>query len=303
MFQPELHTENYWTVQSMIPQKGTAFLYYILEDQIIETNCSFLMRARDIRDNTEKVVKFVKFKNEHKERYLNEVNIMKMIDHPNIIKLEYSSLNLPYLLIVTKYAKYQNLVDYTRDNYPNGMPEYLARKIMKQMLESIDYLHKRNIRHRDIKPQNFLVFQREPNIQVALSDFGFAKEYIFNEKGTEYVGTEAFAPPEIHLHHPYTNSVDIWPLGITLYFLLTCQFAFRNFSGRFALIKKIIRGLLNYKLLQNKGISPNAIKMIRQMCKIKPEARLTAEQLLKQPWMTNEELIVSSENENCFKVH
>lgn len=292
--QKESHNKHqksvFWTNESEKPTIGDIIDNYILEELIIETNCSFLMKAKDIRDNSLKAVKFIKFKLKHQERYRNEVELMEMIDHPNIIKLEYSLLRFPYLILVTKFAPHKNLAEFVRENYPRGMPEDIARDVMKQILDSINYLHKLNIRHRDIKPQNFLVFETEPSIKIVLADFGFAKQYSLDEKGTEYIGTELFAPPEIHLHKPYDNSVDIWPIGITLFFILTSRSPYRTCSERAAYIEKIIKGALNYRLLKMRKISIEAINIIKKMCKIDPANRLTAEALLNHPWIKKEKI-------------
>lgn len=291
----------YWTKESEKPKIGAIIDNYLIEKQIIETNCSFVMEATDIRDNSSKAVKFIKYKQIHQERITNEVNIMNNIDHPNILKYEYSCLKFPYLMVVTKFAPYKNLAEFIREHYPKGMPENIARDVFKQMIDSIVYLHKQKIRHRDIKPQNFLVFEKEPSIKIVLADFGFAKQFPLNEKGDEYIGTEGFAPPEIFLHIPYDNSVDIWPLGISLFFMLTCRSPYRKYADKAALIHKIVNGLLNYRLLRMRKISIEAINIVKKMCNTNQEKRLTAEEILNHPWIKNEKMTKPFCNNNIIR--
>lgn len=275
----------FWADYSPKPQAGETYGHYKIEKKMIETNSSILMIAKDNRDNANIVLKFVKYKKSHKEEYDNEIKMMDMLDHPNILKYEYSLLQKPYLIIATKYARFNNLLEFLQKYYKTGMPEDKVRKIMRQILESIKFLHAQDICHRDIKPQNFLVYERYPEIKIKLSDFGLAKHFNSDEKCTEYAGTPLYSAPEIHLKIPYNKNVDIWSAGVTMFFLLVNSSPFNGSDIRNPISRQIIRGKLNYLLLKFSDISDEAIDIIKKMCTISPNKRLSAEKLLEDPWM------------------
>ena len=108
----------FWADYSPKPKIGEVYDHYKIEKKMTETNCSILMVAKDNRDNTDKVLKFVKLKKNRKEGYDNEIKIMDIFDHPNILKYEYSLLQPPYLIIATKYAQYDNLLEFLKKILP-----------------------------------------------------------------------------------------------------------------------------------------------------------------------------------------
>lgn len=281
-------SDIYWTEYSPTPRRGQIYGNYRVEGKMVETKCSILMKAKDIRDDSDKVLKFVKYKKELKDKCSDEIKIMDLFNHPNILKYEYSILQPPYLIIATKYAPYSNLSEFLNNYYKFGMPESLVRSVMIQILNSIDCLHKQRVWHRDIKTQNFLVFERDPDIHIQLADFGFAKQFQAKEKGKEFIGTLTYSAPEIIDKQPYTNSVDIWSVGITMYYLLVNRSPYIEFSFHNPLIDQISSGKLSYQSLRLSNVSEPAVEMIRKMCRMNPFRRPSAEQLLHDPWMESE---------------
>lgn len=281
-------SDIYWTEYSPTPRRGQIYGNYRVEEKMVETKCSILMKAKDVRDDSDKVLKFVKYKKELKDKCFNEIKIMDLFDHPNILKYEYSILQPPYLIIATKYAPYKNLSEFIIKYYSFGMPEKVVRIVMKQILNSVNCLHKKRVWHRDIKPQNFLVFERDPNIHIQLADFGFAKQFQINEKGKEYIGTLSYSAPEIILKQYYTNSIDIWSVGITMFNLMTNRSPYVEYSFHNPIVDQIINGKLNYESLRLSDVSESAIEMVRKMCRMNPFRRPSAEQLLHDQWMEEE---------------
>lgn len=155
----------------------------------------------------------------------NEIQILREIDHPNLIKLDsvYETKNSYYLLF--ELFSGGNLFDYIKKNGP--FSEIQACHILKGILEGLKYLHKKNIIHRDIKPENILF--RTENIfdanQVVIADFGLAthndvEEYLFPR-----CGTPGFVAPEIFYHNRptehYSLKSDLYGVGVTFFYMLT----------------------------------------------------------------------------------
>lgn len=211
------------------------------------TNCSVVLLGSNIDDNSKKALKFVKRKKDTFNRLKNEIQLLEMAQNPRIQKINVFFPYNEYVCIVTPYTKYGSVEQYIRSNYPEGFPEELASPIMKQMIEAIQFLHGIGIVHRDIKPDNYLIY--DPNHEHpknVLSDFGFARTFKEGEHMKEFLGTPMFSAPEMIAKLPYTNSVDIWSLGVSLFFLLSGKYPFPNYYISPKMCKlQICRGRLN----------------------------------------------------------
>ena len=150
---------------------------------------------------------------------LNEYNILKQIDHPNVIKIFEMWQDQVYYYIITDYLQggeiYKNVS--TRKKFT----ELDCAKIIKQVLQALNYWHKDNIVHRDLKPENIMFETEDSNSSIKLVDFGFAE--VFNPKKglNEVLGTPLFIAPEIISDKKYNSKADIWSLGVVTYFLIS----------------------------------------------------------------------------------
>lgn len=284
------HTDDnyYYNKKSPIPPVNISFKDYHCESGWKATKCSFIYLGNKKQSdslNNKVIFKFIKREKGKEHRLDNEIQIMSELNHQYILKPEQSFLYNQYLCIITKFAPYETLYDVVRQ-YKTGIPEDIARTAMHQMLEALQYLHANRIWHRDIKPQNYLVYSWVPDpIYIVTADFGFSKKFEENEKGTEYIGTYDYAAPEIYFNVPYTNSIDIWSLGITLFFMLTNNNPFpKHEAFPIESRESIKEGILNMKLLQTNKNSLDAIDLITNMCKVNPSERYTAQQALEHPW-------------------
>lgn len=269
------------------PSEGSDIEGYHIESELASTNCSYVFIGRNIDSNEKKVLKFIKCIRKNMERIEREVEIMKIANHPNILQLEDSFRYGAYMCLVSKYAQNHDLQQYIDKNYPNGVPEKMAINIFKQMLEAVNYLHKLNICHRDIKLDNFLVFESDLSYpKIVLTDFGFSLQFSEDEKGEEFCGTPEFIAPEIYNYEPYDTSVDIWSLGVSLYKLLTDKLPFSlSTKSPKELMVKIQKGRLNIDLLKDQKISEKAINLIHKMCTVNPDKRIKSELALKHDWI------------------
>ncbi|PSS18293.1 hypothetical protein M430DRAFT_82568, partial [Amorphotheca resinae ATCC 22711] len=144
----------------------------------------------------------------HRRRYKleetarNEVDMLRSLNHPNIIKFE-DVLDDPGLVLVMEYIPDGNLLDFG----DTTMPEKLI--VLKSILSALGYLHDKNITHRDAKPENILI--NRPFIPK-LSDFGLSSAKV---RLVTRCGTEAYLAPEIR-QPGYDSKVDVWSLGLVL---------------------------------------------------------------------------------------
>lgn len=173
-------------------------------------------------------------------RRLNEIQIHRAMDHPNILRLLDTFEDDKMLYLVTELCEGGNLRDYINaDGIDEGslaMSEGDALQLFRQMVSSVHYLHQRGIVHRDLKPGNFLcdgrpmqspATEKNPNQEttrpiVKLADFGVSA-YCGEEKHllTRSVGSDGFIAPEVISRQPYTEKADIFSLGCILHTMLT----------------------------------------------------------------------------------
>ena len=181
----------------------------------------WLVHHKDLkRDFAMKIIKKRKNKSHEEKEILNEIDILKKLDHPKILKIVdfYSTLKKYY--IITEYCPEGELFNeiIKVGKFDEGQSAF----IINQLLKAIAYCHKNNIIHRDIKPENIMITNREKNgcLQVKLIDFGTAKIFEKGHQENKYVGSSYYMAPEI-IKRKYDEKCDLWSIGVILYILLT----------------------------------------------------------------------------------
>ncbi|KAJ8940449.1 hypothetical protein NQ318_007150, partial [Aromia moschata] len=211
------------------------------------------------------------------EEVYGEIRILKLVEHPNIIHLEkvYESPRKLYM-VFERCSK--NL--YTQKKQ---FSEKVCKKIIRQLVGAVHYLHKHDIVHRDIKMENILLATNPDNpcdeFFIKLSDFGLS--IVKNGSGIhgmlkEYCGTSIYMPPEMLLQHTYSELCDVWAVGIILYILLFGKYPF--FSTKEEELRPTAAAPPGI-------ISSNVIDFIKSILQKDPVNRITAVEMLKHPWL------------------
>nr|XP_045012977.1 sperm motility kinase 2B-like [Jaculus jaculus] len=204
-----------------------------------------------------------------------EVEVMKMLDHPNTPLL--------FQIVDTKDNIYLVMElchrDLMEDIYWNGcLQEDEARWIFRQILDAISYCHSHRIVHQDIKPDNIMVDERG---KVTVIDFGLATRFLPGQMLTRYCGAYKYMPPEAILRQPYDGpKKDMWSLGVLLFFMVTRTMPF-NGNTLMELKEEIIKG--QYKLPQ--GLSEELKDLIRLLLTVDPQQRPTTTEVINHPWL------------------
>eukprot|EP01100_Stratorugosa_tubuloviscum_P011934 TRINITY_DN5441_c1_g2_i1.p1 TRINITY_DN5441_c1_g2~~TRINITY_DN5441_c1_g2_i1.p1 ORF type:complete len:506 (-),score=210.56 TRINITY_DN5441_c1_g2_i1:389-1906(-) len=156
---------------------------------------------------------------------VQEVNNLKVLNHPNIVKIYDAWQTEKHFIIVMELCRGGTLTklieNYKRQNLQ--CPIWVIRPIIKQLFASIIYLHSRKIMHRDIKPDNILLadqFLEDSPPDVKIADFGFSRTLEDNQIAETFCGTGYFMSPET-LNQQARFEADIWALGISIFQLIT----------------------------------------------------------------------------------
>ena len=185
-------------------------------------------RAEHKKSGREVAVKIVKKKElslKDIELLKREIEVLKICQHPNIIRFYDVFENSDFIYIVMEYLKGGDFFNYLESkNFK--ISEDRARTIAHQIATAIYYLHSFGIAHRDLKPENILMMEGAFDSPIKLVDFGLSKTFGPGETSSEPFGTLCYVAPEILLQKPYDKSVDCWSLGIIVYLMLSRHLPF-----------------------------------------------------------------------------
>uniref|UniRef100_A0A8C6ID41 non-specific serine/threonine protein kinase n=1 Tax=Mus spicilegus TaxID=10103 RepID=A0A8C6ID41_MUSSI len=218
------------------------------------------------------------------EPKVSEVEIMKMLSHPNIVSLLQVIETEQNIYLIMEVAQGTQLHNRVRE--ARCLKEDEARSIFVQLLSAIGYCHGEGIVHRDLKPDNVIV---DEHGNVKIVDFGLGARFMPGQKLERLCGAFQFIPPEIFLGLPYDGpKVDIWALGVLLYYMVTGIFPFVG-STLSEISKEVLQG--RYEIPYN--LSKDLRSMIGLLLATNARQRPTAQDLLSHPWLQEGEKTVT----------
>jgi len=226
-----------------------------------------------------------KAKMKHIERFQKEIAIMKVMDHPNIIKLFETFEDHHNIYLSMELCSGGELFDRIID--AGHFNEKDAAIVMQQMLRAIFYLHEQHICHRDLKPENFLFQSKDPiasNV-LKLIDFGLSAKYTDGGFMSTRAGTPYYVAPQV-LAGRYNHLCDLWSAGVIMYVLLSGAPPFFGETDQ-EVLARVKQGNLSFNSRDWKGISEDAKDLVRMLVKMDPKDRLNAEQALNHSWIQN----------------
>ncbi|CAL2049599.1 hypothetical protein CAEBREN_30726 [Caenorhabditis brenneri] len=205
-----------------------------------------------------------------------EVKIVKIIDHPHIVK-SYEIMRIDNMLyIVSEYCSsgelYETLIEKGR------VAEDVARKWFSETASAVSYLHSHGIVHRDLKAENILLGK---NSSIKLIDFGFSNFQTGDQLLNTWCGSPPYAAPELLLGNSYDGmKADIWSMGVLLYILVTGGFPFPSDS-----VNKLKRSVLSGVVKIPYWVSVECADFIRKMLVLNPGKRYSIQNVLQHRWM------------------
>ena len=220
------------------------------------------------------------------EKFKREIEILKKMDHPNIIKLYEVFESERSLYLVMEECKGGEVFDkiIERIQAKQMYSEKDAANIIQQVMSCIQYCHNHNICHRDLKPENLLYLNpgSERDNRIKVIDFGLSQNA---DKLKTKVGTAYYVSPEI-LKGNYTQLCDIWSAGVILYILLTGDPPFNGASDQI-IYNKIMNFDFSFPENKWKHISKEAKDLLQNHMLVPENKRATAKQVLEHNWFKN----------------
>ncbi|VUC20338.1 unnamed protein product [Clonostachys rosea] len=237
----------------------------------------------------------------------NEMKIMQRVEHPNIVRyIEHFDWDERLLIIIMEYVPGGDLGKLISEEGP--FDEHMVKSMARQLLDALNYLHTKNITHRDVKPDNILINSLEP-LEVKLTDFGLSKMVDSEQTFLRtFCGTLLYCAPEVYTEYAeydengyrnrgkksrrmpgqrYSHAVDIWSLAGVLFFTLTKSppYPVKTGISHSELLHKIMTTRLGIAPLEQFNVSEEGIDFLSRMLQRRPEQRATIEELAEHPWL------------------
>ncbi|KAB5536804.1 hypothetical protein PHYPO_G00111540 [Pangasianodon hypophthalmus] len=219
----------------------------------------------------------------------NEIFILKMVKHPNILQLVdvYETRKEYYLFL--ELATGREVFDWILDQ--GYYSEKDTSNVIRQVLEAVAYLHSLNIVHRNLKLENLVYYNRLKHSKIVISDFHLAK--LENGLIKEPCGTPEYLAPEVVGRQRYGRPVDCWALGVIMYILLSGNPPFydeaddddyENHDKN--LFRKILAGDYEFDSPYWDEISDSAKSLVARLMEVDQDQRLTAQEAINHEWIS-----------------
>ena len=213
-----------------------------------------------------------------------EIEILKICQHPNIIRLYNVFENADYLYIIMEYCYGGDLFSYL-ENRHFRLSEKRASTIIHQMATAVYYMHSFGVVHRDLKPENVLMTSTDEDSDIRILEFGLRKILGPYEKCDEPYGTLTYCAPEIIIDEPYAKPVDLWSLGVMTYLMVSGKLPF-NSEDENEIARQVVYDEPNYT--RNpvwKTISPECLDFIKRLLDKDQNKRMTIKEVLEHKWI------------------
>ncbi|XP_052353710.1 serine/threonine-protein kinase MARK2 isoform X8 [Oncorhynchus keta] len=253
---------------------------YRLLKTIGKGNFAKVKLARHVLTGKEVAVKIIdktQLNSSSLQKLFREVRIMKLLNHPNIVKLFEVIETEKTLYLVMEYASGGEVFDYLVAH--GRMKEKEARAKFRQIVSAVQYCHQKCIVHRDLKAENLLL---DSDMNIKIADFGFSNEFVMGSKLDTFCGSPPYAAPELFQGKKYDGpEVDVWSLGVILYTLVSGSLPFDGQNLK-ELRERVLRGKYRIPFY----MSTDCENLLKKFLILNPTKRGSLEQqIMKDRWM------------------
>lgn len=265
-------------------------LYYEMGEELGSGQFAIVRKCKEKSNGAEYAAKFIKKRRlsssrrgVSREEIEREVNILREIQHSNIITLHDIFENKTDVILILELVSGGELFDFLAEK--ESLTEEEATQFLKQILDGVHYLHSKRIAHFDLKPENIMLLDKNvPNPRIKLIDFGIAHQIKDGNEFKNIFGTPEFVAPEIVNYEPLGLEADMWSIGVITYILLSGASPFLGETKQETLTNI---SAVNYDFDEEyfSNTSELAKDFIRRLLVKDPKKRMTIEDSLQHPWI------------------
>ncbi|XP_044535757.1 death-associated protein kinase 1 [Gracilinanus agilis] len=264
--------------------------YYDTGEELGSGQFAVVKKCREKSTGLQYAAKFIKKRRTKSSRrgvsredIEREVNILKEIQHPNVITLHDVYENKTDVILILELVAGGELFDFLAEK--ESLTEEEATEFLKQILNGVYYLHSQHIAHFDLKPENIMLLDRNvPKPRIKIIDFGLAHKIDFGNEFKNIFGTPEFVAPEIVNYEPLGLEADMWSIGVITYILLSGASPFLGDTKQETLANV---SAVNYEFEEEffSNTSALAKDFIRRLLVKDPKKRMTIQDSLQHPWI------------------
>lgn len=287
-FRPEIKRTDLTQANSLVglrsrPYDGKIAGLYDLEETLGRGHFAVVKLARHVFTGEKVAVKVIdksKLDEVSRAHLFQEVRCMKLVQHPNVVRLYEVIDTATKLYLVLELGDGGDLYEYIL-KHETGLPEKIAKEYFTQIVRAISYCHQLHVVHRDLKPENVVFFKNRGIVK--LTDFGFSNKFYPGQKLETSCGSLAYSAPEILLGDSYdAPAVDVWSLGVILYMLVCGQPPFQEAND-----SETLTMIMDCKYDIPAHVSDNCRKLISRMLVKNPDKRATLMEITSHPWLSD----------------
>ncbi|KAJ8902722.1 hypothetical protein NDN08_006042 [Rhodosorus marinus] len=266
--------------------------YYSVGNEIGRGNFAVVCNGRDLRKNEEVAIKVMEKDNQSwKKFFVREMDILKCVNHPNVVRTLDIFDTQNKLYIVMEKMSGGKLFD--RIIKEKQFTEEACAEVMNDLFRGLTYLHSHNVVHRDIKPDNILCLRNERPYTCKLADFGlsnFIAEKSIKQGDSDLVfssavGTPLYVAPELIRRRQYGPPIDVWACGVIMYLMLSGKLPFKA-TNKEELFRSILHKGVTFPDKYWHDISEEAKNLLRGLLQKDPKKRLPAGSALHHDWFS-----------------
>jgi calcium-dependent protein kinase len=280
----KIHASNF-----VVQRGGTIRDDYHIGQKLGEGSYGYVRLATNKTSGQKRAIKTVKKATITKDlkeraRFVAEIDILKRMDHPNIVRLyEFYEDDHNYHL-VTEYLQGGELFDFIIKS--KLLSEPLAASLMRQLLGAVAYCHANNIVHRDLKPENLLLDNnKSQQASLKVIDFGTSGLIEANKKMKQRYGTSYYIAPEV-ISGNYNEKCDEWSCGVILFILLCGKPPFFGKTDE-DILRRVRVGEYSFEGPDWASVSEDAKDLIRKLLNKNVDARITAAEAVQDRWIVD----------------
>ncbi|XP_073687139.1 serine/threonine-protein kinase 17A [Garra rufa] len=220
---------------------------------------------------------------------IHEIGVLELAAAcPRVVNLHQVYETASEMVLVLEYAAGGEIFNQCVADRDEAFKEEDVKRLMRQILEGVSFLHRNNVVHLDLKPQNILLTSESPLGDIKVVDFGLSRLVSSSQEIREIMGTPEYVAPEILNYEPISTATDMWSIGVLAYVMLTgiSPFLGDDKQETFLNISQIN---VSYSEEELEHLDRAAIHFIKSLLIKEPESRATAEDCLKHQWLQTEE--------------